>query len=148
MEKELNEKLLEAWLETSKVISNRRLTDGLPYNESLVCHILYERAQSEPQKYLTATDLCSETKMLKSLMNATLNSLEKRGLTERIRSTTDRRQIYVRLRKDNLYIYLEEHRKILNIVDEVIYMVGEEKIAEFIPILRSINSSVEKLTEK
>lgn len=148
MKKELNEELLEAWLETSTVISNRRLTDALSYNESLICHILYEREQSGHQEYLTATDLCNETKMLKSLMNSTLNSLEKKGLTERIPSTADRRQVYVRLRKDNLPVYLTEHRKILDIVDEVISAVGEEKIAEFIPVLRSITGSVQKLTKK
>lgn len=148
MKKELNEELLETWLETSTVISNRRLTDALSYNESLVCHILYEKEQSGQPEPLTATDLCNETKILKSLMNATLNSLEKKGLTERIRSTADKRQVYVRLRKDNLPVYLTEHRKILDMVDKVICAVGEEKIAEFIPILRSINDSVQKLTKK
>lgn len=148
MEKELNEELLEAWLETSMIISNRRLTDVLSYNESLVCHILYERERSGKQGYLTATDLCNETKILKSLMNSTLNSLERKGLTERIRSMSDRRQVYVRLREDNLGIYLGEHRKIMEMIDEVIFEVGEDKIAEFIPVLRSITSSVQRLTEK
>ncbi len=147
MKEELNERLLEAWLETSTVISNRRLTNALSYNESLICHILYERQQSGQPEYLTATNLCHETKILKSLMNATLNSLEKKGMAERIRSEFDRRQVYVRLKKEGMEIYLAEHRKILDMVDEVIDTVGEEKIAEFIPILYSITESVQRLRE-
>lgn len=144
--KELNEELLGVWLEASIVISNRRLTDGLSYNESLICHILYEKEQiGQP---VTAADLCRETKMLKSLMNSTLNMLEKKGLTERVRSAADKRKVYLRLRKEKLEIYLEEHQKILEIVNRVIDDVGEESIREFIPILRSITGSVQKMKEK
>lgn len=143
---DLNEELLDAWLKLSMVVSNRRLTESLPYNEALVCHILYMQ-EKEGKELLTATDLCNETRMLKSLMNATLNSLERKGMTQRIRSTSDRRQVFVKLKDERKDIYLKEHERILKLVDEIICSVGEEEIKKIIPVLYAIMSSVQEITE-
>ncbi len=73
---ELDERLLCAWLRLTTVISNERVVTAMPYNEALICNILDQEADGVP---LTATDLCEKTKMLKSQMNRTLNSMEKKG---------------------------------------------------------------------
>ena len=74
----LHEDLLSAWLQLSTSINNTRVVSELTYNESLICNILYNNSKHNSDRKLTATDLCSATKMLKSQMNRTLNQLEKR----------------------------------------------------------------------
>ncbi|MDO4345492.1 MAG: MarR family transcriptional regulator [Eubacteriales bacterium] len=143
----ISEELLEAWLVMSSCVINRRLTSKLSYNEAMVCHLLYVQKMTEPETYLTATDLCRETRMLKSLMNSTLNSLEKRGVVERIRSTADRRQVYVRLCEEHMGVYREEHEHVMRIVDSVVRDIGEEECRRIIPTLHKIAQSVNEATE-
>ncbi len=35
----MNEKLLEAWLRLSTILSNDRIVSEMPYNEALICNI-------------------------------------------------------------------------------------------------------------
>ena len=69
----LNEELLSVWLRLSGVINNQRLVTGLSFNEALVCNLLVRAARTGGS--LTASELCAETRILKSQMNAILLSL-------------------------------------------------------------------------
>ena len=69
----ISEELLSAWLRLSNVINNQRLVEGQSFNQAQVCGLL-ARAQ-EKGRSLTAGDLCRETRILKSQMNAILSSL-------------------------------------------------------------------------
>ena len=62
--KGLNEELLEAWLRLSRVINNERIVSDMPYNESVICNILYREQVKNPGEYLTATDLCRELSLI------------------------------------------------------------------------------------
>ena len=80
----LNEELLTAWLRLTSVIDNERLVAGLSFNEAVVCNLLGRAKKAEG--YLTARDLCAQTRILKSQMNAILGSLERSGLISRRQS--------------------------------------------------------------
>ena len=134
----INENLLNTWLRLSTSVVNSRLVSNLSYNESLVCNILYHAQKKEPDQLLTATDLCNATKMLKSQMNRTLNQLEEKKLITRIRSSSDKRQVFVKFNLDTADIYLEQHQKILDLVDTIIEHFGPEKIEETLQVLTSI----------
>ncbi len=41
------EEVLKGWLKLSLAINNERLVSGLPYNEFLICGILYRNQKSE-----------------------------------------------------------------------------------------------------
>ena len=146
MQEDIREELLEAWLQMSLIISNRRLTDGMPFNEAMVCHILEARKKKDPDVFLTATDLCQETRMQKSLMNSTLNSMEKKEWIERIRSERDKRQSYIRLREENLTLYRESHEKVLQLLDQILEEVGEQQIRQLIPGMKKITDVVKSIT--
>ena len=75
-----SEDVLNAWLRLTTTVNNVRLAGELPYYELLICGILYRNQKSGAPGSLTATELCGETRMLKSQMNRTLNSMEKKGL--------------------------------------------------------------------
>ncbi len=71
----LNEKLLNAWLTLSSVVNNERIVSSIPFNEAHVCNLLYRQRMENPGVFLTATELCARTRMLKSQMNKVLASL-------------------------------------------------------------------------
>lgn len=136
---QLNEILLGAWLKISTAINNSRLVSEMSYNESLICNILYRNASENPDRMLTATDLCAETKILKSQMNRILTQLEEKNLITRVRSQTDKRKVYISLTKEQSNAYLSQHKQILKLLDEVIEKLGEEKTLDIINTLNRIS---------
>lgn len=120
--KEFNEELLEAWLNLTGAINNEKIVSQLPYNEVIICRILYRNRSNQ----ITATDLCEMTKMQKSQMNRTLTSMENKQILTRTRSTDDKRKIYVTLNEEQIEVYEDEHERILKIVDKLIERVGEK----------------------
>lgn len=137
--KPINEQLLDAWLRLSTVINNERVVSDVPYNESLICNILYRNQIQAPDRQLTATDLCNETRMLKSQMNRTLNSMEEKGFIRRERSTLDKRQVLVALDMDGIFLYQDQHSKILNLLDTIIAKMGNDKALEAISLFTQIS---------
>ena len=136
---QLNEILLGAWLKISTVINNSRLVSEMSYNESLICNILYRNSTENPQNELTATDLCTETKILKSQMNRILTQLEEKNLITRERSTKDKRKIFIRLTTEQSNAYLKQHEQILKLLNDIIDKLGEEKTMEVIRVLNGIS---------
>ena len=145
--KNINEKILGAWLKLSTAICNERIVSELPYNESLVCGILHENAVEHPEEKITATDLCEKTNMQKSLMNRTLNSLEEKGLIFRKRSEKDKRQVFVSMNMENAEVYERQHKNILRVVDEIIEKVGKEKADEIISLFTLISNKAKEVID-
>ena len=135
---QLNEALLKAWMKLSSSVINPRVVDELSYKESQVCHILYHNYLEDPERQLTATDLCSQTKMLKSQMNRTLNLLEEKGIISRIRSEQDKRQIYVVMNWEGADKYRVQHERILKLVDDIIDRLGEEQARQTVLLLTQV----------
>lgn len=136
---QLNERLLGAWLKISTVINNSRLVSEMSYNESLICNILYRNAMDYPGQFLTATDLCAETRILKSQMNRILTQLEEKNLITRERSSEDKRKVFVRLTTDQSNTYIKQHAQILNLLDNIIEKLGEEKAIEITDALNGVS---------
>lgn len=136
---QLNEVLLGAWLRISTSINNSRVVSEISYNESLICNILYRNTTENPEQYLTATDLCKETRILKSQMNRILTQLEKKNLITRERSPKDKRKIFVRLNAEQSNAYLKQHEQILALLDSIIERLGEEQTKEIIRALNGIS---------
>ena len=125
----LNDELLSVWLQLTNVIDNQRLAEGMPFNEALVCGLLSGGCR-------TASELCAETRILKSQMNAILRSLERRGLIVRRQDPEDRRRVELRLLPEGLALYRESHRQSLAIVDRLICGLGEDDTRALLPLLR------------
>ena len=144
----INEKVLSAWLKLSTTICNERLSSELPYNESLICRILHRNAVENPEKQITATELCEQTNIQKSQMNRTLNSMEEKGLISRIRSKKDKRQVFVTINMENAEVYENQHRKVLDIVDTVLEKVGKEKAEEIVQLFTLISKKAKEVMDK
>lgn len=144
---ETNEILLNSWLRLSKAIYNERIVPDLTYNESLIYNLLYRNQRKNPEKPLTATDLCKSTKILKSQMNRILNNMEQKKMIVRERSTVDKRQVLVKLEEEQLDIYHRQHEKILDIVDEIINKMGKEKALQTIEIFNLVSDIAEEVIQ-
>ena len=144
----INEKVLNAWLKLSTTICNERISSELPYNESLICGILHRNAVENPEKQMTATELCEQTNIQKSQMNRTLNSMEEKGLIDRIRSKKDKRQVFVKINMENAEVYENQHKKVLDIVDTVLEKVGKEKAEEIAQLFTLISKKAKEVIDK
>ena len=145
---QLNEVLLGAWLKISTAINNNRLVSEMSYNESLICNILYRNSIENSDKKLTATDLCAETKILKSQMNRVLTQLEEKNLITRERSPEDRRKIFIHLTTEQSNTYLKQHDHILKLLDAIIERLGEEQAMEVIRALNGVSDIADELLKQ
>lgn len=142
----MNEKLLEAWLRLSTILCNDRIVSEMPYNEALICNILYQRQLLEKDGKTTATDLCRQTKMLKSQMNRTLQSMEGKNIITRQRSDEDKRQIFISLNPE-ARSFQEQHRKSLQLIDMLTQKAGPEKSREAMELFTFIADMAEEIME-
>ena len=141
----MNEKLLDAWLKLTTAIVNERVVSDLPYNESVICNILYRNHRENPDQSVTATDLCQKMKMQKSQMNRTLSSMEEKQMISRERSKTDKRQILVRLSMSQMEAYQRQHERILALIDRLLEQIGPEKAEDIVDLFTQIANTAEEI---
>lgn len=137
----LQEKLLHAWMEMSVFIRGNRLLTDLSFNEIMICGMLF-RQQESGTAPLSATELGERTNLLKSQINHILTGMEQRGLIERVRSTEDKRVVYAHLSTEGRTIYLQEHTKVMEIINEVHSALGREKTQELTEMLKTATAIV------
>lgn len=144
---DLNENLLDAWLRLTTVLNNEKLVSDMPYNEALICNILYRNRRMNPERKLTATDLCRQTRMFKSQMNKTLINMERKHFIKRERSSLDKRNVYIIPNLEHSDVYKRQHKKILDIVDSIIEQLGEDKALELITLFAQVSDSPERIVK-
>lgn len=142
---ELNEQLLSSWLRLTTTINNERIVSEMPYNEAFICNLLYRNQMSECPEELTATDLCHLTRMVKSQMNRTLNSMEEKEMILRVRSLQDKRHVYISLNMEKMDTYVQQHSKILELIDSMVEHFGKEKVMEIYNLFEEISDIAEEL---
>lgn len=140
----LNEKMLSAWLTMSSVVNNERLVSSIPFNEAHVCNLLYRQRIEAPGEYLTATELCAQTRMLKSQMNKVLTSLEKQNMIHRFPAPDDKRKAYIRLVEENLPKFEAVHARSISLVDHAIARLGEEEAAHLADLFLRVADYVDE----
>ena len=143
-QRQLQEALLQSWMAMEVCIRGNRLLSDLSMNEMLICNVLYQRRDGAP---VTATELCSQTKLLKSQMNHILNTMEYQGLICRDRSVADKRQVYVRLQEAAIPRYLQEHERVLKIVGAVLGTLGEEDTTALTELMQKAAFIVNNIKE-
>lgn len=139
------EQLLEAWMAMEVCIRGNRLLSEFSMNEMLVCNTLYRRMHSGSP--VTATELCRNTRLLKSQMNRLLSSMEYDGLIRRERNPADKREVYVYLQEAALPRYLKEHEHVLNIVGAVCSALGEEDTRALTALMHKAAHTVHQIEE-
>ena len=119
------DKLLDSLLNLTSTLWNTRLVSSLTYNEAHVMGLLLRHStEANP---MTATDLIRRTRLLKSQMNKILTSLESRGYISRTRAEMDKRMIYILLTQEGVAAYLEEHKNVDAILNQLVTRIGAER---------------------
>ena len=137
----MQEDLLYAWMEMSLHIRGNRILSDFSFNEILIYGLLHRR-QAAGLPPMTATELGSYTRLLKSQINHILTGMEARGLIRRERSEQDKRVIYVYPQESALPRYNEEHEKVLKIIDSVFSALGEEDAKTLTVLMRKATAVV------
>lgn len=109
------------------------------YNEATVMLLLYNRYVEDGIGLTSVKEIIKETGMLKSLLNRTLNSLEKKGLLQKIHGTNDKRKLFVKCVKDKLDVFLEVHNSSLKLAEGIIQVIGKEDAEKFISIVKKLD---------
>ena len=135
------EKLLGAWVTLSGIIKNSRITKGLQYNEAIIMNVIYNRYTEDGAGLVSIKEITAKTRMLKSLVNRTVNSLIKKGFLERSKSSGDKRVVYVKCVQDKMDTFLKVHGGSIKIANSIIEILGEEDTKAFIRIVEKIEKS-------
>ena len=135
--------LLDAWLKLTSTLWNTRLVTSLTYNEAHVMGLLLRYSTDDSP--MTATDLISHTRLLKSQMNKLLTSLEHRGLIVRSRALADKRQIHIRLTPEGETAYREEHKGVEAILNKVIERLGTTRTLDIARELTDVTAIVDDI---
>ena len=138
--KDIAENVLKTWLNMTTIINNNKLTKEIPLNEALICRFLIQNEGKD----VTMSDLCHELMTLKSQMNKTLGNMEKKGLIYKERSKNDKRQVYVRFKKEALPLFEKQHQKIIDLVIRVIKDVGESEVKTLIEVFDKVANAASK----
>ena len=139
------ESLLEGWVSLSSILKNNRITKGLMYNESIVMLLAYRKYQKSESKKISIKEIIHITNMQKSLANRTVNALIDKNLLERCEGEKDKRVQYVRCVKENLETFLMVHQESLEIVRDIVSIIGEEDTDRFISIVGKLRNSGYKI---
>ncbi|MDE5896282.1 MAG: MarR family transcriptional regulator, partial [Clostridia bacterium] len=137
---ELEEQLILAWVKLTGTLKNTRITQGMIYNEAIVMMIAYNRFREDGEGLVSFKEIVSETKMLKSLVNRTIDSLVKKNFLERCEGK-DKRTTFVRPVKENLSIFLAVHDQSLTLAHNVAEVIGREDAEAFVRLSRKICES-------
>lgn len=137
------EKLLGAWMAMAIGIRGNRILKTLSFNEMVICRLLYQ-ARLENRR-ITATDICRETRLLKSQVNKVLNDMEKNGMICRQRDEGDKRRVFLLMKEESEEIYLTEHARVMAIVKQVSERLGENEVEALIDKMNKVVAVMDEI---
>lgn len=138
-EEALDEALIRAWVRLTSTLKNTRMTQGMNYNEAIVMLLAYNRYRQDGEGLISFKEITRETKMLKSLVNRTIDSLAAKGFLERC-GGADKRMTFVRVVKENLSEFLSVHEQSLQIARQIVGIIGEQDARTFVEIAEKITA--------
>ena len=141
MDQILEEQVISAWVRLTGILKNTRITKGMVYNEAIVMLVAYNRYREDGVGMVSFKEIVSETRMLKSLVNRTIDALVERGLLVRCEGK-DKRTTFVRILPDNIEGYLQVHEQSLALATKMIGLIGEEDAQAFVRISEKVSSAL------
>ncbi len=131
----LEERIITAWIKLTGVLKNTRITQDMIYNEAIVMNLVYNNYLQDGEGLTSFKEIVKRTKMLKSLVNRTIDSLVKKGYLEKV-DGKDKRTTFVKAK--NFDEFLKEHEKSLALVKNIIGTIGAEDAETFVRLAEKI----------
>ena len=127
----LEERLITAWVKLTGVLKNTRITQEMIYNEAVVMNLVYNKYREDGVGLVSFKEIVERTRMLKSLVNRTIDSLVQQGYLVKS-DGEDKRTTFVQ--GADFDAYLQEHENTLALVRDIVDAIGEEDAEAFIRI--------------
>ena len=127
------EELLNAWLKMSLFVRGNRILDNISLNEMSVFNVIYDASKNGIDA--TFSYICKRTSMLKSQLNRVLGEMQKKNYIIAKKSTLDARSVIYIIDKNNESVYLEEHARVIRLVEKVVDKLGEDNALVFTKLL-------------
>lgn len=137
----LLERVLRAWVGASGMLKSSRVTRELTYNEAVVMKLVYEQYRADGEGCTAVKRIVQETGMLKSLVNRTINALCAQGYLVKERGEADARSLFVRPVEKRLPDFLAVHRRSLELVRQIVDIVGPEDAEGFVRMYEKLSAS-------
>ena len=131
----LDEQVLSAWVALNSTLKDSQMTRELTYNEAIVMLLIYEQYRRDGIGRTSVQHLLKSTKLLKSLMNRTVNALCLQGYLKKERVG---RQLFVSPLPQRLPDFLAVHDHSLSLVRQVIDAIGQEDAQSFVRICKKM----------
>ena len=141
METPLEEQLITAWVRLTGIFKNTRITKGMVYNEAIVMLVAYNRYREDGKCLVSFKEIVSETRMLKSLVNRTIDSLVAKGYLTRCEGK-DKRTTFIRIVPENIGGFLEVHAHSLELARNMMQIIGTEDAEAFVRISDKIAAHI------
>ena len=149
MEQAEKEKLLEAIHSLKKTQAWFSALGGVSRGEYFTLHMIHHLTESadESESGTKITDLSRAVQMSRPAVSQMLNSLEKKGLVERVMAKSDRRVVYVKLTKTGEEQLEKTHHQFHSWFDQIIEELGAEDTAELVRLINKLHAIMERLQE-
>ena len=138
----MEERLIAAWVTLTGVLKNTRMTQGMVYNEAIVMLVAYNRYREDGKGLVSFKEIVSETRMLKSLVNRTIDALVEKKMLERCEGR-DKRTTFVRILPENIGEYLRVHERSLALARDLTKVIGRRDAEAFVRIAGKIAAYID-----
>lgn len=146
MEQEaLQEQVLTAWIGLNALLKDSRMTREMTYNEAVIMKLLLDQYRSDGVGRIPVQHILRQTNMLKSLANRTINALSAHGYLVKERGGEDARALFVRPVAERLPDFLAVHRHSLQLVQQIIDIIGESDAHAFVRICQKLADAAPKI---
>jgi Transcriptional regulators len=146
MEQSDKEALIQAFHKLRRPQTWRPMMTQISRGEFFMLHIISHRSrEASPEKPgAKITDLSIAAEMSKPAVSQMLNSLEDKGMIERIMTKNDRRVVYVCLTEKGKQQLALAAREMEDLMEEVVRELGPEDTAELVRLLGKLHAVMEK----
>ncbi len=149
MDNNQRDQLFEVLNRLKKIRHSTSAFEGLPQGEFFMLHTIArcikEKQDTEDDSGIKVSVLSLYLHMSKPAVSQMLNSLESKGLIERRVAKNDRRLVLVSLTADGNALMEENHKKLVETVDDLIQKFGESDTKTLISLLNKLYDILESM---
>ncbi len=109
-------------------------------------HLVKNKDTEKPGAKIT--DLSVAAEMSKPAVSQMLNSLEEKGMIERVMTKNDRRVVYVNLTEQGKTQLEKIAKQMDSLLDEIVKELGQEDTEEFARLLNKLNHILEEIKNR
>lgn len=146
---QLANEIIEQFMSIKKMnFHNIIKVEGHTHNEKLILFLMHDILKKSDENIVLLSSVREKIKLAPSTITPILNSLEEKGLIERIIDKKDRRNIYIKLSKKGEIFTKEAHEKLEELMYSYIKYMGEKDINEFMRLTKKTKKFLKERMEK